>query len=103
LTTEQASNRNPDGTFKKGFSGNPGGRPKIAKYINEKTSNLTQVIDEVYKIFLNPPDQKAFQWAVDYLTNRSVGTPTQHQQIEDITPEPIEYILVEEDEEKTSH
>ena len=27
-TTEQENNRNEDGTFKEGFSGNPGGRPK---------------------------------------------------------------------------
>lgn len=31
-TTEQASNRNEDGTFPSGVSGNPGGRPKVKRW-----------------------------------------------------------------------
>ena len=39
----QETGRNPDGTFKEGFSGNPGGRPKnsLKDYIKIKLSEMT--------------------------------------------------------------
>lgn len=42
-TSEQEISRNPDGTFPKGVSGNPGGRPKntMKDYISRKFSNMT--------------------------------------------------------------
>ncbi len=41
-TTEQENNRNPDGTFKEGFSGNPGGRPKgLKNHDQEKFAKMT--------------------------------------------------------------
>ena len=41
--TVQENNRNPDGTFKAGFSGNPGGAPKksLKKYVASKLAALS--------------------------------------------------------------
>lgn len=44
MTTDQeTSGRNSDGTFKLGFSGNPGGRPKnsLKDYLKRKFSNMS--------------------------------------------------------------
>ena len=42
-TSEQGSSRNPDGTFKAGVSGNPGGRPKntLKGYVQRKLDKMT--------------------------------------------------------------
>ena len=79
---------------------NPGGRPAIAKYINEKTDGLKTVVDKVLYIFNNSKDKKQVQWAIDYLTDRSAGKPSQHQQVEDVTPEPIQYVSDKKEDEK---
>lgn len=95
MTTELDNNgviRDEKGRIVSGSGSlNPGGRPKVGAYINTKTDSLKEIVDKVYDIFLNTTDQKALQWAIDYLTDRSIGKPSQHQQIEDVTPEPIEY------------
>jgi hypothetical protein len=97
LTSKQENNRNSDGTFKKGFSGNVGGRPKgITSIIRELSNDY-----EDYLIMLD-------QWARDTnlplkeriacanaLLDRGVGKPSQHIQTEDVTPEPIEYVKEE--------
>ena len=36
-STKQENNRNPDGTFKSGISGNPGGRPKNSLKLHLQT------------------------------------------------------------------
>lgn len=41
-TTEQENNRNPNGTFKTGISGNPGGRPKgLKNFDQERFANMS--------------------------------------------------------------
>ncbi len=42
-SSEQENNRNPDGTFKPGISGNPGGRPKgsMKNYLTQKFLAMT--------------------------------------------------------------
>ena len=49
--TKQENNRNPDGTFKDGISGNPGGRPKnsLKSYVANK---LAEMSDEEKEKFL---------------------------------------------------
>ena len=44
------SGRNPDGTFKLGVSGNPGGRPKnsLKDYVKAKLSEMTDTEKEEY-------------------------------------------------------
>ncbi len=43
-TSEQGDNRNPDGTFKEGVSGNPGGRPtnSMKSYVAKKLAELDE-------------------------------------------------------------
>lgn len=52
MTTEQDEKRNPDGTFKTGVSGNPGGRPKntLKDYLARKFSEMTDEQKEAWLI-----------------------------------------------------
>lgn len=49
-TTEQENNRNADGTFKPGISGNPGGRPKgtMKNYLSEKFLSMSDSDKEAF-------------------------------------------------------
>ena len=48
--TEQENSRNPDGTFKEGFSGNPGGRPKgsLKSYVANRLAEMTPEQKDVF-------------------------------------------------------
>lgn len=47
---KQGSERNPDGTFKQGVSGNPGGRPRntLKDYLRHKFSDMTDEQKELW-------------------------------------------------------
>ena len=54
-TTEQENNRNLDGTFKQGFSGNPGGRPKgLKNYDQQRFANMTDEEKEEFLSKISP-------------------------------------------------
>jgi len=81
--------RKQDGTFKKGFTGNPNGRPKkeitiphlLREYgngeINDPKTGKTKkriqlAIEKVWEMALSGD-----RWAIDYISNRTEGTPVQ--------------------------
>ncbi len=70
------SGRNPDGTFQKGVSGNPNGRPKdtLKDYLRRKFSEMTE--EEKEEFLKNIPYELQWQMAE--------GRPSQEQQT-DIT------------------
>ena len=81
--------RNSDGTFKKGTkSPNPGGRKSskgIASYIFDKTNDLQEIVDIVLEVALKPAtsnlEKQDRRWAIDYLTDRALGKPTQVNEV----------------------
>ena len=74
-SSEQESNRNDDGTFKDGVSGNPGGRPKnsLKSYV---ASKLAKMSDEEKDAWLETHDIKGeVQWRM------SEGNPANNTDI----------------------
>ena len=55
-TSEQENNRNLDGTFKPGVSGNPGGRPKggLKAYDRQKFVDMTEEEKEKFLKTISP-------------------------------------------------
>lgn len=78
----QANNRNPDGTFKEGVSGNPNGRP-VGKSLKE--------FARLYLLTLSPEDK------LDYLASlppeivwrMAEGNPTEDRNVKISVPVPI--------------
>lgn len=84
--TEQEPSRNPDGTFKKGVSGNPGGRPKsLTRAIQEKTEDFKNQLETMIQIsrgqevFGHKPELKDIVDAVKWLADRGYGRSIQMQ------------------------
>lgn len=59
-TNREDTGRNPNGTFKKGVSGNPAGRPKntLKDYVRNKFMQMSDEEKEKFLIQINPE----FQW-----------------------------------------
>ena len=76
-------NRNPDGTFKVGVSGNPNGRPKGSSSIKDilrkigmedgTEDGLPKLEVIMRKVFIEAVDGKP--WAVQFLADRLEGKP----------------------------
>ena len=92
---KQVDNRTKKGTFKKGASGNPKGRPTkdfaLVEYIREEGSKakgkknmLQAVVHKVYQEALN-----GNMTAVNFLADRILGKPAQTLGVKDISDEPI--------------
>ena len=70
--------RNPDGTFPKGVSGNPGGRPAFARVVREYAQQFTEeAIDGLVILARQKKDLKVAKAAWDSVLDRAVGRPAQ--------------------------
>ena len=86
MSTEQDKTgivRDEKGRIVKGSGSlNPSGRTKgVSAYIREKTNDLQEVIDIVIEMLRKPADKQELQFAVNYLTDRSIGKPKVYQEI----------------------
>lgn len=79
--------------FQKGQSGNPGGRPAIAKEIKELA--LTKSEEAFQKIvgLLDDPDPKIVMAAAKEILDRAYGKPIQGHQLNDADGQAITPIL----------
>ncbi len=78
---EQESNRNPDGTFKPGVSGNPGGRPvgsvSIVGMIRKKFEEQPEYAEKwVEKLLEDPSNRKAVMEQIDGKPKQSIDHTT---------------------------
>ena len=71
------------GLFKKGQSGNPGGRPKVVAEVKELAREYTsEAIETLVSIMTNPKSAPASRVsAANSLLDRGYGKPPQHQHI----------------------
>ena len=93
---KQVNNRTKKGTFKKGTSGNPNGRPKSGFALNEYITELANVELEDKKTMLEAVVGKVYEEALDgnmsainFLADRILGKPSQSIGIKDVSDEPI--------------
>jgi hypothetical protein len=93
---KQVNNRTKKGTFKKGTSGNPNGRPKSGFALNEYITDLANVELEDKKTMLEAVVGKVYEEALDgnmsainFLADRVLGKPSQSIGIKDVSDEPI--------------
>ena len=82
--------------WKKGQSGNPNGRPKSGFALNEYITDLANVELEDKKTMLEAVVEKVYEealkgnmTAVNYLSDRVLGKPSQSIGIKDVSDEPI--------------
>ena len=80
----------------KGQSGNPNGRPKSGFALNEYITSLANVELEDKKTMLQAVVEKVYEealkgnmTAVNYLSDRVLGKPSQQIGIKDVSDEPI--------------
>lgn len=68
-TTEAGDNRNPDGTFKPGFSGNPGGRVAVSI-----TTEIRKALLEVFKdpALTNEEKKTALQFVIQKILKNAI-------------------------------
>jgi hypothetical protein len=97
----QENNRDENGRFVPGHSGNPKGRTAntkgMADYIDLKTQDMKIVIDKVLDM-LDSTLSKERMFAIDWLANRRWGSPKQTIDNNISLPEPITFIPMDKDE-----
>jgi Family of unknown function (DUF5681) len=71
------ANRNDKGNFRKGASGNPGGRPKLPAEIREMFQARSQEALEVLTRCLQSDDERIARAAAQAILDRGYGRPTQ--------------------------
>ncbi len=87
------------GKFAKGNqAGSKSKRVKgVAAYIMEKTNNLRDIVDIAVNIVVTVPvtaqDKQERRWAMDYLTDRAIGKPTQVNENEHTIKSPLDVLL----------
>lgn len=70
--------KTPSTAFKKGQSGNPGGRPKVAGHVKELARQYTAEAVEALVATLREEKGSARVAAAQALLDRGYGKPTQH-------------------------
>jgi hypothetical protein len=66
------------GTFQKGQSGNPGGRPKIAAEVRALAQEYcAEAIQKLVDLMRNSADERTQKAAADSLLDRGLGKPSQ--------------------------
>ena len=77
-TGETRKRKAPKTAFKPGVSGNPGGRPKAVKEVQELARKYSRrSIRALARIVQESPDDRARIAAAEALLNRAWGKPTQ--------------------------
>ena len=86
------ANHTGKGFFKKGVSGNPGGRPKLPAEIREMFQAKAPEAFEVLSRHLQSPDAKVAIAAATQILDRAYGRPVQSIDA-NITEDPVRYIV----------
>ena len=88
-------NRKKYGTFPKGVSGNPGGRPKnVTTLVKEISSDYEDYITILHSWAMDTSKPDEFRRKCIYdILNRSMGMPSQSVTAQIDTPVPINFIL----------
>ena len=82
-TGESTGTRAPDGKFRKGTSGNPGGRPKADARVKELAREWTETaINALVEVCKKGKDEKARVAAANALLDRAWGKPAQSVEVE---------------------
>ena len=87
MISEQPVERNADGTFQKGVSGNPGGRPKRTPAEQQAIDRMKEITPEaveiVYDILKNDKTTVyAKLQAAELILNRAMGRPETYLRVE---------------------
>ena len=92
-------NRTHTGRFKKGVSGNPGGRPSTPKEIKEAFAKLLpKSVAKIDEIISNSDDDKLVLDAIKVVLDRVLGKPNQAMEIDNNIgfKNPLEGLTTEE-------
>lgn len=93
----EVTRRGPDGRFRKGVSGNPGGRPKEVGYVRDLARQHTEEAIKTLVAIMQDPTQpgRVRVAAAEAILDRGWGRPTQPIGGDD-TMEPIRLAVQEE-------